>query len=69
MNITWFILQRRHDAATTHIERVMITTERHNLDFMFIGIIVAATSISLTLTFRRIKQTRVDAAEAKAKFV
>jgi hypothetical protein len=69
MNMTWYILQQRHDAAATHMERVMITAERIRLDFVFIGIILVATSISLIVIFRRIRQTRDDAAEARAKFV
>ena len=69
MNITWLVLQRRHDAAATHLERVTITAERINLDFMFLGIIVVATSINLILMFGRLAKNRVDAAEAVAKFV
>ena len=68
MNLTWYILQRRHDAAVTHMERVLITAEGIRLDFVFLGIIAAATSISLIVTFRRIKKMREQAAEARAKF-
>ena len=47
MNMTWYILQQRHDAAVTHMERIMITAERIRLDFVFLSIMVAAASISL----------------------
>ena len=68
INISWTILGRRHDAAATHLERVTITTERMQLDFVFLGVCLAAACASVILAFWNIKKTRRQAAEAREKF-
>lgn len=68
MTISQVTLQRRHDAAITHLERVAVTAESWQLDFIFLGVYLAATGVSVILTFWRSKRMREQAAEARAKF-
>ncbi len=67
MNISWIILERRHDASATHLERVMITSERMQLDFVFLGAYLTAACACVILVFWRTRKTREQAAEARAK--
>ncbi len=63
-----YVLDQRHDAAITHIERVMLTVEKRHLDFMFISVWAMAIVASLIWAFFRDKKTRRQAVEAKEKF-
>ena len=67
MNIAWYILRRSHDAATTRAERIAISTERLHLDYVFLGVILISTCVSLIFILRRNKDVERDAEAARAK--
>ncbi len=63
-----FFLDQRHDAAVTHVERVMITAEKRHLNPLFLYICVAVTVVNGVFAFFRDKKTRRQVVEAKEKF-
>ena len=67
MQVTWFFLERAHDADPTRFVRRSITAERIHLDLVFLGIILICAVFQLSVILGRAKQTRRDAAEARAK--
>ena len=62
-----YVLDQRHDAAMTHMERVMITAEKRQADLIFIGVYVVVTIIGGVFAFFRQKKMQRQATEAKAK--
>ncbi len=63
-----YVLEQRHDAAITYAERMMITAEERQADWIIIGAWVIASIVAGVFAFFRQKKMRRQAAEARAKF-